>query len=257
MTRIQKSIEINAPVHAAYSQLMQFDAYPRFMEDIDSVQQTDETHLHCSARMAEQHMEWDAEITEQLEDSRIAWRNVNGAQNVGKVELEPLGEKKALVTLTLECELNQQAAQPGNAEAAVGKRVEQGLTRFKKLIEGREAEIAVAGGQGIGLQADATTQSDFSLSRSSGQEAEPDQFSVAEEQNFDAQSDQARRVGQMPQDEVSGFAGAELSDTMAQPTKQAGSAHDKEQADLMQAIERAVPESEEEEQARPAGRNEQ
>ena len=49
-------------------------------------------------------------------------------------------------------------------------------------------------------QRDDTTQSDYSLSQSSEKQTRDSRYSVAEEQNFDEQSDQARRVGRMPQD---------------------------------------------------------
>jgi hypothetical protein len=49
-------------------------------------------------------------------------------------------------------------------------------------------------------QEDATTQSPAWLSQSSDDDQPEDgRFSIAEEQNVDQQSDQARRVGQMPE----------------------------------------------------------
>lgn len=62
------------------------------------------------------------------------------------------------------------------------------------------------------LQAEASMQSAASLSQSPDAKADEGQFSVAEEQNFDQQSDQARRVGQMPQN---AGPGANPSDAMA------------------------------------------
>jgi uncharacterized membrane protein len=41
--------------------------------------------VHWVAEIAGKQKEWDAEITEQLPDKRIAWRSVAGAGNSGEV----------------------------------------------------------------------------------------------------------------------------------------------------------------------------
>jgi uncharacterized membrane protein len=46
METIEKSIEINVPVHTAYNQWTQFEEFPRFMEGVESVQQLDDRRLH-------------------------------------------------------------------------------------------------------------------------------------------------------------------------------------------------------------------
>lgn len=201
MTRIQQAIDVNAPLHAAYAQLSHFEDYPRFMQGIDAVQQTDDAHLHWSARMDGETIEWDAEITEQTSDRCIAWRNLDGPQNAGKVELQSAQPEKTRIVFTLECD-------PGSllpstipdAEAALAEQLEQDLARLKILIESRGGEIGWTAEQVAGIQAQASTQSDLSLSRSQQMQGEPESFQVAEEQNFDVQSDQARRVGHPPED---------------------------------------------------------
>jgi hypothetical protein len=259
VTKIQHSIEINVPVHIAYNQLTQFEQYPRFMQDVEVVRQLDDTHLHWSTKMSDRHMEWDAEITEQRPDHCIAWRNVSGPQNFGKVELLPAGQGKARVTFTMECEPNQlPGATESTSETAMAQRVEQNLARLKQLMETGETEVGqprpeVPGTQAIrqdrdtygktqgdpledvvrrvpdgqqdageprAQQADPAMQSAASLSRSSNDQAEDGRFSVAEEQNFDQQSDQAGRVGQMPEDAGPGMAGVKPSDAMGKAMKQ-------------------------------------
>lgn len=141
MATIQQSIEINVPVHAAYSKLTRFEEYPRFMQDIEAVKQLDDTHLHWSAKMSDRNMEWDSEITEQRLDRCIAWRNLDNPQSAGKVELQEMGQDKASVTLTMECEPEHMlASRDGNAENAMIRRVREDLARFKKLVETRDAE---------------------------------------------------------------------------------------------------------------------
>lgn len=141
MARIEQSIEINVPVHTAYNHLTQFEQYPRFVQDVEQVRQLDDTHLHLHTRTGNLDMEWDAEITQQVPDRCIAWRNTNGPRYEGRIELQPVREDGTRVTVTMECDSKQQVlAQHGNAETAIAQHAEHGLVRFKKFIEklGRE-----------------------------------------------------------------------------------------------------------------------
>ena len=259
MARIQQSIDISVPVHIAYNQLTQFEDYPRFMQDVETVHQLDDTHLHWSARMAYQTMEWDSEITEQIPDRCIAWRNAGGPIDAGKVEVQALGQDQARITLTMECDPSRLPAQAGNVEDLLAKQVGDDLQRLKDFMESRsENQGAQSGGDNIGKtigqtadeqregeasapqQAGESTQSEASLSQP-GEESEDDgRYSIAAEQSFDQQSDQARRVGQMPLD--FGPEEAHAAEALAQSMKQGK--RGKKSKELKQAIERSVPPSE-------------
>lgn len=136
MVRIEKSIEVNVPLHTAYNEMTQFERFPRFMEGVQEIRQLDDTHLHWHSRSNSHEQEWDAEITEQVPDRCIAWRNTSGHANTGRVVFEPLAEDKTKVTLTMDCEPEIAAPQqPDNTEAVLAQRTEQDLARFKKMIE--------------------------------------------------------------------------------------------------------------------------
>ena len=74
MARIEKSIEVNAPLRAVYDQWTHFEEFPRFMEGIVRVRQVDDTHLRWHARIGGKDKEWDAEIIEQVPDRRCCAR---------------------------------------------------------------------------------------------------------------------------------------------------------------------------------------
>src|SRR5882724_10138402 len=80
METIEKTIEIDAPVNKVYNQWTQFEEFPRFMEGVEQVTQLDDTRLHWVATVAGRRKEWDARITEQVPDMRIAWTSESGAQ---------------------------------------------------------------------------------------------------------------------------------------------------------------------------------
>src|SRR4051812_25720894 len=78
MERIEKSVEVHVPVHTAYNQWTQFEEFPRFMPGVKEVKQLDDTHVHWHAEIWGKDKEWDAEITEQIPDRKIAWRSISG-----------------------------------------------------------------------------------------------------------------------------------------------------------------------------------
>ena len=79
MTTVEESIEVDVPIRTAYDQWTQFEEFPKFMDGVESVRQVDDTHLHWMAEIAGVRREWDAEITEQHPDERVAWRATAGA----------------------------------------------------------------------------------------------------------------------------------------------------------------------------------
>ena len=140
MSYIEKSIEINVPVKAAYNQWTQFEEFPRFMEGVKEVQQLDDKHLHWKAEIAGKEKEWNAEITEQIPDQRIAWTSVAGAWTGGTVTFHPLSDQTSKVLLRLEYEPQGFVENVGDAAGFVTRRVEGDLERFKDYIERRGQE---------------------------------------------------------------------------------------------------------------------
>jgi uncharacterized membrane protein len=137
---IQKSIEIDVPVRTAYNQWTQFEEFPKFMEGVRQVKQLDETHLHWKANIGGKEKEWNAEITEQIPDQRIAWKSTAGAMTAGAVTFQPLSNAKSRVMLQLEYDPKGFVENVGDAVGVVSQRVEGDLERFKAYIETLGAE---------------------------------------------------------------------------------------------------------------------
>jgi uncharacterized membrane protein len=140
MSLIEKSIEINVPVRTAYNQWTQFEDFPRFMEGVKHVKQLDETHLHWKAEIGGKEKEWDAEITEQIPDTRIAWRSRDGAQNAGVVTFHRLSDSTSKVMLQMEYDPDGVLENVGDVTGMVSQRVVGDLERFKRYIESRGQE---------------------------------------------------------------------------------------------------------------------
>ena len=94
MSKIEKSIEVGVPASVAYNQWTQFEEFPRFMEGVESVHQLDDRRLRWRAEIGGKTLEWEADITEQIPDKRIAWTSVEGARNAGVVTFHRLSDDR-------------------------------------------------------------------------------------------------------------------------------------------------------------------
>jgi len=140
MATVVKSIDVNVPVRTAYNQWTQFEEFPRFMEGVKEVRQLDDKRLHWRAEIGGKEEEWDAEITEQIPDERVAWTSTTGARNAGVVTFHYIDDNTTRVTLQLEYEPEGLVENVGSMVGAVDRRVEGDLKRFKEFIESRGVE---------------------------------------------------------------------------------------------------------------------
>ena len=139
MANIETSVEVAVPVRTAYNQWTQFEDFPKFMEGVEHVEQRDDTHLHWVADVAGTRTEWDAEITEQIPDERVAWKSTTGPTNAGVVTFHRLDEHRTKVMLQLDAEGESVKQKVGDALGLLERRVKGDLERFKEMIEAQGA----------------------------------------------------------------------------------------------------------------------
>jgi len=134
---IEQSIDIHVPVHVAYNQWTQFEEFPQFMEGVEAVTQLDATHLHWKVKIGGREKEWDAVITEQVPDQRIAWTNTTGARHAGVVTFHRLSDNHTRIMLQLDYEPEGMLEHMGDMIGMVSSRVQDDLENFKEFIESR------------------------------------------------------------------------------------------------------------------------
>jgi len=140
MAQITESIDVAVPVRTAYNQWTQFEEFPRFMDGVESVQQLDDTRLRWVAEIGNKREEWDAEITEQNPDERVAWKANGGKGNAGVVTFHPLNDEETRVTVQMDWEPEGVIENVGTALGFDDRQVSKDLDRFKELIESRGQE---------------------------------------------------------------------------------------------------------------------
>jgi uncharacterized membrane protein len=144
---IEESIEIGVPVRTAYNQWTQFEEFPRFMEGVESVAQLDDTHLRWVAEIGGQREEWQAEITEQEPDRRIAWKATSRQGPDGVVTFHRIADDQTKVTVQMDYEPEGLTEHLGSAVGVDSRRVRGDLERFKELIESRGVETGAWRGE--------------------------------------------------------------------------------------------------------------
>jgi hypothetical protein len=138
-TQVEKTIEVDVPIHTAYDQWTQFEDFPQFMGGVDQVRQVGDALTHWIAQIAGVRREWDAAILEQVPDIKVAWAATTGATNAGAVYFQSLGPTRTLVRLHLEYEPEGFVEKVGDFLNVVSRQAEGDLERFKTFIESRGA----------------------------------------------------------------------------------------------------------------------
>ena len=137
MTTIEQSIDLDVPVRTAYDQWTRFEEFPQFMKGIEEIRQLDDRHLHWVAELGGTRHEWDAEITEQQPDERVAWRNTDGKDNAGVVTFHKLSDTSSRVMVQIDFVPEGIKEKVGAAINAPDRQVKGDLERFKELVEAK------------------------------------------------------------------------------------------------------------------------
>lgn len=147
MKTIEESIEIDVPVSTAYNQWTQFESFPRFMDGVERVEQRSDTRLHWVAEVGGQKREWDAEITEQHPDHRIAWKALDAHGPNGVVTFHKLDDSRTKVMVQMAHDPEGAKESLGSAIGLDSRRVKGDLEAFKTFIESRGRETGAWRGE--------------------------------------------------------------------------------------------------------------
>ena len=140
MPMVEESVEVDVPVTTAYNQWTQFEDFPSFMEGVEEIRQLDDVTTHWRVSVAGREKEFDARITEQTPDQRIAWTSVGGSFHAGVVTFHRIDDDTTKVMLMMEFEPEGFLEKAGDALGIVKARTKGDLERFKQFIESRGKE---------------------------------------------------------------------------------------------------------------------
>lgn len=140
MSTITESVDVETPIRTVYDQWTQFESFPRFMEGVEEIRQLDDTHTHWVTKIGGVTREFDATITEQHPEERVAWKSDSGPTHAGVITFHRLDDSKTRVTAQMDIDPDGFAESAADKLGIIDKRVKGDLQRFKSFIEERGEE---------------------------------------------------------------------------------------------------------------------
>ena len=154
MGSVTKSVVVKAPVEQVFTFWKNFENFPRFMENIESIHVTgqDLTHWKSKGPLGT-HVEWDAKTTSVQENKKISWQSTEGTiETHGSVTFEDTGSGQTKVTVGLE--YTPPAGILGETVAKIFSdpedQLEEDLGRFKKVAESSDFATMTSGTPAVG-----------------------------------------------------------------------------------------------------------
>lgn len=153
----KSTVTINCPADTLYDFWHDFENLPSFMRHLEIVETTAPRRSHWVARApGNRTVEWDAELTEDVPNERIAWRSLPGSEipNSGSVRFVPApGDRGTEVHVQLSYE--PPAGKLGVIAAKIfgeepSQQVRDDLRRFKQVMETGEVLRSDGSPEGIG-----------------------------------------------------------------------------------------------------------
>ena len=149
MSTVEQSIEVDVPVRTAYDQWTQFEEFPHFMEDVERIEQLDDTHVRWHVAIAGAERTFDTTITEQEPDLRVAWTTAPDAdtKHAGVVTFHRIDEGRTRLMLQMDVEPSDMVEKAGDALGVMEHNVKRDLENFKSFIEQRGGETGAWRGE--------------------------------------------------------------------------------------------------------------
>ena len=141
MSQVMESIDVEVPVSESYNQWTQFESFPQFLSFVESITQSSDTMTHWKVKVGAVEREFDAEITEQKPDDRVAWKSVGGdVEQAGVVTFHKLSDTSSRVTVQLDWEPEGFTEKAGAALGIDDRSIKNDLGHFKEFIESHGAD---------------------------------------------------------------------------------------------------------------------
>jgi uncharacterized membrane protein len=145
---VARAVTINRPIGELFAYFRDFTNLPTFMENVERIDVIDQRRSHWVVKgPAGKSYKWTSAITDEAQDSFIAWASEDGADvpNSGRVDFRDAGARGTVVTATILYDppggvVGKLIAKMFQREPAIQAR--RDLRRFKQLME--TGEIATA-----------------------------------------------------------------------------------------------------------------
>jgi uncharacterized membrane protein len=133
-----ETVDVNVPVTVAYNQWTKFEEFPKFLNFVESVTQVTDTLTEWKIKVGGVERAFEAQITEQHPDERVAWNSTGGqVDHAGVVTFHKLAENETRVTVQLDWEAKGLLEKAGAALSVDDHAIKKDLANFKEFIEAK------------------------------------------------------------------------------------------------------------------------
>jgi hypothetical protein len=110
------------------------------MHRVEKVEQRDDAHLVWHEKIWGIRREWEAEITDQRPNERIAWKSLSGTQTTGVVTFHALSDRLTRIEVNLDFQPQGLLEKTASGFRMSRRALKSDLMRFKAFIEMKDEE---------------------------------------------------------------------------------------------------------------------
>ncbi|ROQ38777.1 polyketide cyclase/dehydrase/lipid transport protein [Frondihabitans sp. PhB188] len=141
MAQAIETVDVNVPVSVAYNQWTQFTEFPKFLDEVESIDQVTDTLTVWRVKVGPVEKQFEAEITEQHPDERVAWNSTGGeVDHAGVVTFHKLSDTETRLTVQIDWEPTGFLEKVGSTLGADNHAIKKDLQNFKEYIESKGLE---------------------------------------------------------------------------------------------------------------------
>lgn len=136
MPQTIETIDVDVPVSAAYNRWTRFEEFPTFLDEVESITQITDTLTEWTVKVGGIERTFEAVITEQHPDERVAWNSTGGdVDHAGVVTFHKLSDTTTRVTVQIDWEPKGLLEKLGATLGIDNHAIKKDLKNFKELVE--------------------------------------------------------------------------------------------------------------------------
>ncbi|HSB76770.1 MAG TPA: SRPBCC family protein [Terriglobales bacterium] len=137
VVRLEKSIQIGAPVEDVFRAWLDMERLPQLTDVIEQVRRYGD-RSHWTVNVDGRQFEWDAEIEQFILNQSIGWKSVSGSKNSGRVTFSPLGTDTLVhVTMNYAPKISLLTPFVNSFSMRLEELIEKALRDIKAALEAR------------------------------------------------------------------------------------------------------------------------
>jgi uncharacterized membrane protein len=140
MPQAIETVDVHVPITTAYNSWTKFEEFPSFLSDVESVTQVNDTLTEWKVKVGGVEREFEAQITEQHPDERVAWNSTGGqVDHAGVITFHRLEQDVTRLTVQLDWEATGLLEHLGAALGIDNRAIKSQLRKFKDYVEAGNA----------------------------------------------------------------------------------------------------------------------